>query len=324
MSFTGSITNTDQTQPGRVAQFPPSSACDAPKSCASPSDTIPRHYKTYNYVNNTGAAECVTVILTESCSNNALWSVAYLNTFNPTVLCQNYLADGGRGGPVTTYSFTLPAGATAVVVVHEVSADLGCESFTLTINPCSTGGGATPTPTNTPQAPTVTLTPTSQPTDTPTEAVTNTPVGTDTFTPVVTDTPTAVPNSTDTETPVPGTPGTTETATAVPPTHTPVVCTNPFSDVHTSDYFYDAVVYLSCHGVISGYSDGTFRPYNNTTRGQLSKIVVLSVGWSIDTSGGPHFTDVPTSNTFYPYIETAYHHQIISGYPMAHSGGVTT
>ena len=29
-----------------------------------------------------------------------------------------------------------------------------------------------------------------------------------------------------------------------------------------------------CHGVISGYSDGTFRPNNEVTRGQLAKIIV--------------------------------------------------
>jgi hypothetical protein len=87
-----------------------------------------------------------------------------------------------------------------------------------------------------------------------------------------------------------------------------------FSDVHSTDYFYEAVTYLACHGAISGYSDGTFRPYSNTTRGQLSKIVVLAVGWTIDTTGGPHFTDVPTTNPFYDYIETAYNHGVISGY----------
>jgi hypothetical protein len=74
------------------------------------------------------------------------------------------------------------------------------------------------------------------------------------------------------------------------------------------------VLYLYCHGAISGYSDGTFRPYNNTTRGQLSKIVVLAEGWAIDTTGGPHFSDVPTSNPFYTFIETAFNHAIISGY----------
>ena len=87
-----------------------------------------------------------------------------------------------------------------------------------------------------------------------------------------------------------------------------------FSDVHDTDYFYTALTYLYCHGAISGYSDGTFRPNNSTTRGQLSKIVVLAEGMPINTSGGPHFSDVPTSNPFFSYVETAYNHQVISGY----------
>jgi hypothetical protein len=28
---------------------------------------------------------------------------------------------------------------------------------------------------------------------------------------------------------------------------------------------------------VSGYADGTFRPYNDATRGQISKIVYLAV-----------------------------------------------
>src|SRR5207253_3453364 len=96
------------------------------------------------------------------------------------------------------------------------------------------------------------------------------------------------------------------------PTNTP--CTIPFTDVHHTDYFYQAVTYLYCHGAISGYGDGTFRPYNLTTRGQIAKIVVLAYGWSIYTPPTPTFTDVPATNPFYQYIETAYSHDIISGY----------
>jgi hypothetical protein len=87
-----------------------------------------------------------------------------------------------------------------------------------------------------------------------------------------------------------------------------------FSDVQPTDYFYEAVRYLYCRGVISGYADNTFRPYNNTTRGQLTKIVVLAEGFPIYTPPTPTFTDVPITQTFYPYIETAYHQGIISGY----------
>jgi hypothetical protein len=32
-----------------------------------------------------------------------------------------------------------------------------------------------------------------------------------------------------------------------------------------------------CHGIINGYADGTFRPSNNATRGQISKIVYLAL-----------------------------------------------
>jgi hypothetical protein len=84
--------------------------------------------------------------------------------------------------------------------------------------------------------------------------------------------------------------------------------------VQPTDYFYEAVRYLYCAGVISGYSDNTFRPYNNTTRGQLSKIVVLAQGWAIYTPPQPTFSDVPTTHTFYQHIETAYQHGVISGY----------
>jgi len=81
-----------------------------------------------------------------------------------------------------------------------------------------------------------------------------------------------------------------------------------------TDYFYDAVQYLVCRGAVSGYSDRSFRPYNDTTRGQLAKIVILAERFQIDTTGGPHFTDVPPDNPFYAVIETAYNRGLISGY----------
>jgi trimeric autotransporter adhesin len=87
-----------------------------------------------------------------------------------------------------------------------------------------------------------------------------------------------------------------------------------FNDVHPSDYFYQAIYSLSCRGIVSGYADGTFRPYNNTTRGQLTKIIVLAVGWIVECPSLPHFTDVLPGSPFYCYVETAYAHGIISGY----------
>ncbi len=107
----------------------------------------------------------------------------------------------------------------------------------------------------------------------------------------------------------------TPTATAAPPTATPTACTTGvFSDVPNNAYFAQAVSYLASRNVISGYSDCTFRPYLNTTRGQLTKIVVLGFNLPINTAGGPHFSDVPPSDGFYPFIETAANRGIVSGY----------
>jgi hypothetical protein len=160
-------------------------------------------------------------------------------------------------------------------------------------------GSPTPTSTNT-RISTATSTPAMTLTQTPVTTPTNSPVASITGSPVATDTPTDTPTVTSTS---------MSTAT---PTQSP--CTAPFTDVQPGDYFYEAVSHLFCRGVISGYGDNTFRPYNYTTRGQLSKIVVLSQGWAIYTPTTPTFGDVPIDNAFYTFIETAYSHGVISGY----------
>jgi hypothetical protein len=147
--------------------------------------------------------------------------------------------------------------------------------------------------------------PTPAPTQPPAATATATrPAGTPTRTPLPSATPRPSATPPRTATPRPSaTPG---------PSATP--CLTRFFDVQPTDYFYTPVQYLACRNAISGYSDGTFRPYTNTTRGQLSKIIVAAKGWSLHTAGGPHFSDVPTTNAFYSFIETAYYHGIISGY----------
>ena len=96
------------------------------------------------------------------------------------------------------------------------------------------------------------------------------------------------------------------------PIYTPATPT--FTDVSAGHPFYGYIETAFQRGIVSGYDDGTFRPGNDVTRGQVSKIVVGAEGWPIDTSGGPHFSDVSEGSTFYEYIETAYNHQIVSGY----------
>src|SRR5689334_4957018 len=55
------------------------------------------------------------------------------------------------------------------------------------------------------------------------------------------------------------------------PLASPVPCTPPFEDMDSSDYFYEAVQYLYCHGVVSGYGDRNFKPEELVTRAQIMK-----------------------------------------------------
>ncbi len=82
--------------------------------------------------------------------------------------------------------------------------------------------------------------------------------------------------------------------------------------------FYEFVQCLACRGIISGYADGTFRPNNQVTRGQLAKIVSNAAGFSEDP--GPQlFEDVPPTNTFYQWVNRLTRRGVMSGY---NCGGV--
>ena len=52
-----------------------------------------------------------------------------------------------------------------------------------------------------------------------------------------------------------------------------VYAANPFSDVSTSDWAYQAVSDLSDQGIVEGYPDGTFKGETNITRYELAQIV---------------------------------------------------
>lgn len=203
---------------------------------------------------------------------------------------------------------------------------------------------STPTPSSTPTStstatPTTTTTNTAVPTSTPTGTPTHTPISTSTSTV----TSTATRTNTATQTPT-NTATSTSTPTILPPTFTPsrtststptststststvtataTACPIQFTDVSAQDWHYDYVRYLYCRGVISGYSTNPpctegapcFKPNSPTTRGQVSKIIALAFGFSPNTAGGPHFSDVPQGSTFYQYVETLRNLGILDGY----------
>ncbi len=99
--------------------------------------------------------------------------------------------------------------------------------------------------------------------------------------------------------------------------------TQTFSDVPPSDPLYTYVETAYANGAISGATQAActahqvaypcFLPNDLISRAQAALITVRAFGWPIDTTGGPHFTDVPTSNFAYGAIETCYHRRVVNG-----------
>jgi hypothetical protein len=105
-----------------------------------------------------------------------------------------------------------------------------------------------------------------------------------------------------------------------------------FEDVPPGSTFYTFTQRLSTRGVMSGYPCGGegepcvppgnrpyFRPNNNATRGQITKIVSQAAGY-IDPPGAQIFEDVPPGSTFYTYTQRLASRSIMQGYPCGGSG----
>ncbi len=242
-------------------------------------------------------------------STGGLWAVGYYVKPNSGTGYQTLTEywNGGAWAIVPSPNVPLELNrlyGVAVVAPGEIWA-VGSYSYeptqTLTMrysDPCGT-----PSPTVTAIAP---------PTGTATVTSTATRTATRTATATIAAPATATSSgATPTRTPVAGSPSATLTGTA---TATP--CAVHFSDVtDPAAYYYQGVYYLACRGVISGYSDGTFQPFNLTTRAQMTKIVTLAFALPpVTPPAAGTFADVDADNVFYGLIETAAAHSIVSGY----------
>jgi len=264
-----------------------------------------------------GTPENFEVVLTQgSQSFQVVYGPAITDTANETV--------GVQGSGATNFTqYRCDAVGTAVTPGLRLNFTLSCGTPTVTATTTRTGTAgptatvtitattqasvtATGTATTVPPSGTTVATTTGLP-NTPSTTATGVPAGTSTATtaPVLTNTATGVPSAT-----------TTVAATATP-------CTIRFTDVtDPTAYYYQGIYYLACHGVISGYSDGTYKPFNNTTRGQMTKIVTLAFNLALVTPPATGtFTDVLPDNVFYQLIETAAARGIVSGYTC---GGVNS
>ena len=106
------------------------------------------------------------------------------------------------------------------------------------------------------------------------------------------------------------------------PLVTPTPCAVAFNDVPAGSPFYAWVRCLACRGLVSGYPcggpnepcpGGYFRPNNNVTRGQLSKMIANAAGFA-EPPTGQAFEDVPPGSPFYPWVERLALRHVIGGY----------
>ncbi len=107
--------------------------------------------------------------------------------------------------------------------------------------------------------------------------------------------------------------------------YTPTV--QDFTDVPPA-YFAYAFIEAGFHaGILNGFDPATctangavypcYLPNLAITRGQVTKLVVSAAHYALVTpvGGGQTYSDVPPSNVFYLYIETAHFKNVVNGFP---------
>jgi uncharacterized surface protein with fasciclin (FAS1) repeats len=96
-------------------------------------------------------------------------------------------------------------------------------------------------------------------------------------------------------------------------------CT-PFPDVPSTSTFFKHVTTIKCLGIASGFPDGQFKPNQNITRGEATKIAILSAKKRandnttlVAKSTSAPFSDVPVGSSFIQFVIPAKENNIVSG-----------
>jgi methionine-rich copper-binding protein CopC len=105
---------------------------------------------------------------------------------------------------------------------------------------------------------------------------------------------------------VPPTPPTTSTPEPQPST--------PFKDVPADAWYLEFVTTLASSGVVSGYTDGNFRPANKVTRAEFAKMLCTVMGWETSGTTKASFSDVSSDFWGFDFIETAKSKGALGGY----------
>lgn len=89
-----------------------------------------------------------------------------------------------------------------------------------------------------------------------------------------------------------------------------------FSDVKNieSHHFYDSVRSLASRGIVKGFADGTFKPNQSVTRGQIASVLAQTLGLDTKNVKNPGFKDVKVTDPHYGAIAALVEAGIVKGY----------
>lgn len=95
-----------------------------------------------------------------------------------------------------------------------------------------------------------------------------------------------------------------------------------FSDVEEGSPYFVSISYLEKFGIVNGYDDGTFKPYDDVNRAEALKMLTIASGLFIDseikaleTEEERPFSDTPASAWYTNYISAAKVEGIVNGFP---------
>ena len=94
---------------------------------------------------------------------------------------------------------------------------------------------------------------------------------------------------------------------------TPLMAAMPFTDVKTSDWFYDEVQFVYDNKLFNGMTDTTFEPNTGMSRAMFVTVLGRIVGIDPDDYYGDPFDDVDYGDWYRKYVIWAYETGIVNG-----------
>lgn len=92
----------------------------------------------------------------------------------------------------------------------------------------------------------------------------------------------------------------------------------PFTDIQ-GHWAEEYILQLYEEGIVTGYSDGTFRPDNPITRAEVLKIALEKFGLADEAGESTPFVDLQATGWYYDYVRTGWALAVINGYEEDHT-----